>query len=177
MYRPRTLYLERYLASCRRPTVAQPEGRVLGPFKILDRTLSASSIRSSAAWTIIHHEASFVIHLRPRRLRCPFFSMVLLAMTPAVAEVVQLYLDHAPHAQSLTDEPSLDAAAEGNPISHRQLIEISRYLNADAGNLNLARHDGRSRPSRLSELLRGCSVYIHPRQPKPKQVAASFPDL
>jgi len=96
--------------------------------------------------------------------------MVLLAMTPAVAEVVQLYLDHAPDAQSLTDDPSLNAAAEGNPISHSQLIEISRYLNADAGKLYLApTAGGRSRPSRLSDLLRGCSIYIQPRPPKPTQ--------
>jgi hypothetical protein len=101
--------------------------------------------------------------------------MVLLTMTPAVAEVVQLYLDHAPKSktQSVTDDPSLNAAAEGSPISHSQLIEISRYLNA----FNPVRADGTSRPARLSDLLRGCSVYTQPRPPKPKQVATVLPDI
>jgi hypothetical protein len=90
--------------------------------------------------------------------------MVLLSMTPAVAEVVQLYLEKVP--QKHPPEPLLDSPAEGKPISHSQLIDISRYLKANGIKTT---KDGQNLPTRLEELLKGCSVYTPPKtESKPK---------
>jgi hypothetical protein len=94
--------------------------------------------------------------------------MVLLAMTPAVAEVVQLYLDHAKH-HPLPGEPSLEAPVQGNPISHGQLIDISKFLSTGASNLQLDRPDGSRLPAHLSDLLKGCSIYTPPKKPRAEQ--------
>ena len=90
--------------------------------------------------------------------------MVLLSMTPAVAEVVQVYLEKVP--QDHPQEPLLDSAAEGKPISHSQLIDISRYLKVNGIKTT---KDGKSLPTRLDELLKGCSIYTAPKpESKPK---------
>jgi TMEM199 family protein len=90
--------------------------------------------------------------------------MVLLCMTPAVAEVVELFLEHVPKEN--LQEPSLESPAEGKPISHGQLIDISHYLKANGIK---STKNGKSLPTRLEELLKGCSIYKPPKpQSKPK---------
>jgi TMEM199 family protein len=92
--------------------------------------------------------------------------MVLLCMTPAVAEVVELYLQSNLDKQD--QDPSLKSPAEGNPISHGQLIDISRFLKRNRDRVHAAK-DGTPFPTRLEELLRGCTVYIPPKiESKPK---------
>jgi hypothetical protein len=98
--------------------------------------------------------------------------MVLLVMTTAVAEVVQLYLDHAKY-QPLPGEPSLEAPAKGNPISHGQLIDISNFLKTNASRLQLVRSDGSLIPTHLSDLLKGCSTYTPPKTPPAEPVCLS----
>lgn len=85
-------------------------------------------------------------------------------MTPAVAEVVQLYLDNATYAER-EDEPSLKDATQGNPISHSQLINLSTWMKLHGAKL---RRNGKTLPVHLGDLLKGCTVYIPPK-PAPKE--------
>jgi hypothetical protein len=61
---------------------------------------------------------------------------------------------------STTTEPSLSDPKVGNPISHGQVIDISKQMRSEA-----------LQPSRLEELLRGSRVYIPPPKPKPEPVS------
>jgi TMEM199 family protein len=87
-------------------------------------------------------------------------------MTPAVAEAVQAFLDSKGYQS--TDEPSLESPAAGNPISHGQLIEISRHLKS-LGPRNTK--DGKVLPITLDELLRGCAIYTEPKPEKKAKVS------
>jgi hypothetical protein len=92
--------------------------------------------------------------------------MVLLCMTPTVAEVVELYLQNNPDIPA--QDPSFESPAEGNPISHGQLIEISLFIKANQDRFHTDK-DGNPLPTRLEELLKGCTVYKAPKaESKPK---------
>lgn len=97
--------------------------------------------------------------------------MVLLTMTAAVVAVVELYLEHHP-IEANPDEPSLDAPTTGNPISHGQLVDISKYLKSNPEKVEGRETDGRQLPIHLSELLKGCSIYTPPLKPKPEPVSS-----
>jgi len=60
-------------------------------------------------------------------------------------------------------EPSLSSPKRGNPISHRQIIDLSRQLKAQGPS-----------PSSLEVLLRGSRVYIPPPPPKPEPVSTIY---
>ncbi len=90
--------------------------------------------------------------------------MVLLTMTPSIVEGLSTLSNDA-HSQQkkvppLKNEPSLDSAAVGNPVSHSQVIDIWTALR-DAGN----------RRYTLETLLRGSKVYVPPPPPKPEPVS------
>ncbi|RDI77402.1 hypothetical protein Vi05172_g12630 [Venturia inaequalis] len=93
--------------------------------------------------------------------------MVLLTMTAAVVAVVELYLENNP-VESNQKEPSLDAPEIGNPISHGQLIDISKYLKSNPEKVEGREIEGRQLPTHLGELLKGCSIYRPPPKPKPE---------
>ncbi len=57
-------------------------------------------------------------------------------------------------------EPSLSSPKVGNPISHGQVIDISRQLNAHRGKLG-----------NLEALLRGSNIYVPPPPPKAEPVS------
>ena len=90
--------------------------------------------------------------------------MVLLTMTSAVVAAVNVYNEHA-KGQSQDGEPDLAHPAVGQPISHAQLIDISRYLK-EHRNLVETTHIS---AYRLSDLLKGCNIYIPPPPPQPSQ--------
>ncbi|KAF2102115.1 hypothetical protein NA57DRAFT_54043 [Rhizodiscina lignyota] len=105
--------------------------------------------------------------------------MVLLCMTPAIVAAVTKYQDLKNASESddkpprTPDEPSLDDPAEGNSISHFQLVEISKFLlshnhtddvSEDGDGQN---HDRIRDQYRISSLLRGASFYNPPPAPKP----------
>jgi hypothetical protein len=92
--------------------------------------------------------------------------MVLLIMTSAVVAAVKIYTKHSDYAPR-DGEPSLDTPAVGNPISHGQLIDISKYLKA---NPEKVEGDGLAGFGHLSELLKGCAIYIPPPPPKQEKV-------
>ena len=61
-------------------------------------------------------------------------------------------------------EPSLKLPQVGNPISHAQIIELSKRLQAR-----------NSSSASLDALLRGARVYIPPPPPKPEPVSCPSP--
>ncbi|KAJ0165591.1 hypothetical protein CTA2_10690 [Colletotrichum tanaceti] len=63
-------------------------------------------------------------------------------------------------ATSETEEPSLEKPTVGNPITHRQILDLSKKLRSEGV-------DGFS----LEGLLRGATVYIPPPPPKPEPSA------
>ncbi|KIW05623.1 uncharacterized protein PV09_03494 [Verruconis gallopava] len=91
--------------------------------------------------------------------------MVLLSMTPTIVAAVQAF-NSCPWRKEEDGEPSLEHPSVGNPISHRQLIHISKCLKSTPEKTVAAE---RCVPVHLSELLKGCSVYIPPAPPKPEK--------
>jgi hypothetical protein len=92
--------------------------------------------------------------------------MVLLAITPVLVDVVQLYLDNATN-KSLDDEPPLKDPAEGQPISHAQVIEIAKWMSSKDGKSKIGE---KSIPLRLNDLLKGCRIYQPPKKEPKAQV-------
>jgi hypothetical protein len=95
--------------------------------------------------------------------------MVLLSMTPVVAEVVQYYLENV--GDEADQDPSLHSPSEGNPISHGQLIDICTYLKRVKSQPR-GHKDGRPLPTSLDELLKGCSIYPSPKAEASTKVLA-----
>ena len=103
--------------------------------------------------------------------------MVLLTMTAAsvaaVQECVRLGFKNATEAKS-SAEPQLDDPEVGKPISHGQLIDISRHLKKHYQD---AIHEEPQVPYHLDQLLRGSHVYISPPPPKKEPVSDLPPFL
>jgi hypothetical protein len=93
--------------------------------------------------------------------------MVLLAITPVLVDVVQLYLDNAT-TKSLDDEPPLKDPAEGQPISHAQVIEIAKWMSSKDGKSKIGE---KNVPLRLNDLLKGCRIYQPPKEEPKAQVS------
>lgn len=92
--------------------------------------------------------------------------MVLLAMTSALADVIRLYLERAGvNERDQHDEMSLIEPGEGKPISHAQIIRISKWLLSDH---DTSRVSIVNQPKRLDELLKGCKIY-QPQKERPKE--------
>jgi TMEM199 family protein len=95
--------------------------------------------------------------------------MVLLTMTPSIVEGLQTLKLQTLNRGALQDqkslvpqgdEPLLDDAAVGNPVSHSQIVDIWTALR-DAG------HQGYT----LEMLLKGSRVYVPPPPQKPEPVS------
>ena len=96
--------------------------------------------------------------------------MVLLTMTPSIVEGLEIRgeapvapnestPESEPESESTAhDEPSLDAAAPGKPISHSQILDLWRHIRSDTDYT-------------LEKLLLGARVYIAPPPPKPEPVS------
>jgi hypothetical protein len=76
-----------------------------------------------------------------------------------VARAEKLSLDIAKPSEQ-NDEPTLDEAAVGNPISHGQIVDLWKKLR-EAG----------AREYTLENLLRGARIYVPAPPPKPKPVS------
>lgn len=121
---------------------------------------------SNTLLPVVTHEGT--IHL--------VFNMVLLTMTDAMVRSIRFcHQDETQlsHPFSNDGEPSLEAPAVGNPISHSQVIAISRDLRKKLETaLDLTSSDPNFRMScHLDELLRGSKVYVEPPQPKAEPVS------
>ena len=96
-------------------------------------------------------------------------------MNPAMIEALQAYNANPPSSTgapvSPADMASLDNAAEGEPISHEQVVEISRHLrNQTAPREELGLQSRGRRSYHLDDLLRGSRVYIAAATPKAEPV-------
>jgi TMEM199 family protein len=103
--------------------------------------------------------------------------MVLLTMTPAIVAAVNEYNDsatpeksHVEEADVVVDlkEPTLESPALGRPISHGQIVDISRRLRSSNSTSSRVQYN-------LETLLRGSRVYSAP--PVPKKEPVKFPLL
>jgi hypothetical protein len=83
-------------------------------------------------------------------------------MTPAIVEAVNKY--NTRHLSRRDEETSLDSPKEGNPISHAQLIDISKMLR------------GKNEDIHLDQLLKGCAIYQNPKS-TPKQKSTEYEQL
>ncbi|KAJ9145336.1 Vacuolar H+-ATPase assembly protein [Pleurostoma richardsiae] len=86
--------------------------------------------------------------------------MVLLTMTVAIVEGLKKRKEtetEQEETQLVEDEPSLDDAAVGRPISHGQIVDLWKNLKAA--------HDAEYT---LERLLQGSRVYVPPPPPKPE---------
>jgi hypothetical protein len=97
--------------------------------------------------------------------------MVLLTMTPtilgALTKVQRLHDDDEPRADKESStksisEPSLLQPEIGKPISHNQILTLSKQLKANS-----------LEPYHLDILLCSSKVYIPPPRPKPEPVSDS----
>ena len=101
--------------------------------------------------------------------------MVRLTITPAIIRALEELQANGqvPEAFHGTSEPLLDQPATGNPITHGQIIAISKALKeikTDA--LNGKLHTMVS--YHLDDLLRGSKVYVDPPKPKAEPVGSSY---
>ncbi|KAL6721265.1 hypothetical protein ACLMJK_000367 [Lecanora helva] len=90
--------------------------------------------------------------------------MMRLTITPALLTgIKRLEVEH--QLLGISDSPSLDEAVVGKPISHEQILEISRrlkQLDRDSHNES----PDRSLSCTLDDLLRGSQIYIEPPKPR-----------
>ena len=104
--------------------------------------------------------------------------MVLLTMTPAMVVAVQEYLvlgenDPSVRLKGVAGEPVPDEPAVGKPISHEQIIVVSKAL---LGHRSLVEGQAITKdldPFRLHHLLRGTSLHVPPPKPKPEPVCVA----
>ena len=103
--------------------------------------------------------------------------MVLLTITPAARQAVELYnaLESSAAGQ-LDAEPSLVAPNLGDPVSHLQLVHIARALKKRRGDGGSLQSAGTCRID-LESLLRGANIYSPPPAPKqpPVSVRSTHP--
>ena len=105
--------------------------------------------------------------------------MVYLTMTPAILQALDLLSAHSQTqiAAGNATEPSLDQPVEGNPISHGQIIEISRklkHIREEAEGREAHKYDV---ICHLDDLLRGSRVYVEPPKPKVEPVSMLLHEL
>ena len=94
-------------------------------------------------------------------------------MTPAILRALDILSAHG-QAQIATGnavEPSLDQPVEGAPISHGQLIEISKRLKQIREEIEYRETQNDNVIYHLDDLLRGSRVYVEPPKPKVEPVS------
>lgn len=97
--------------------------------------------------------------------------MVLLTVTPAAKDAIELYNRLGLRDEQPSGEPSLAAPAVGNPVAHGQLIDISRALKELQNKKGFEEEDDMTVDVRLDALLKGARVWTPPPKPKPEQVS------
>ena len=95
--------------------------------------------------------------------------MVRLTITSAILRALE-ELQHRGHVPEAQGEPSLKQPTIGNPITHGQIISISKTLKEIR--INSANDSDDDKVSyHLDDLLRGSKVYVEPPKPKAEPVA------
>ena len=108
-------------------------------------------------------------------------SMVRLTMTKAMVAALELCNSENKDCpvHRIADEPSLEEPAVGNPISHGQVIQLSKYFkhrSKSRENKNIDARDD-TLTFDLDTLLRGSKVYVEPPKPKPEPVKKKLADF
>lgn len=106
--------------------------------------------------------------------------MVLLTMTPGIVRALQRAETRSPELYTnlpRPNEPSLADAKPGNPISHAQLIDLSKLLKSQSPGLD-HNHDSENDdiPTTLASLLQNTTIYIPP-PPAPPAKSAEYKAL
>lgn len=95
-------------------------------------------------------------------------------MTPAIMAAIEACHKLSPNLLSSeihAPDPSLEDPGVDHPISHEQIIAISKCLRKHEHSLGQALVTAGELPSyHLDDLLRGSKVYIEPSKPKPEPV-------
>ncbi|KAF2240752.1 hypothetical protein BU26DRAFT_441781 [Trematosphaeria pertusa] len=94
-------------------------------------------------------------------------------MTPAIVRALSRAEDISPEEfgkLQLPSEPSLAGPQPGNPISHSQLIDLSKLLKKHASATSTGENQEEEPPVvyTLNTLLRSSKIYIPPPPPKPE---------
>lgn len=93
--------------------------------------------------------------------------MVLLTITPATLRALEVYTTHSGGNSLKKDgDPDLSKAAEGDPISHGQLVDLSNIMKRE----HLKLQKSVNVDFGLETFLRGAKVYVPPPKPKPAKV-------
>jgi hypothetical protein len=103
--------------------------------------------------------------------------MVLLCMTALAVRAITEARDVAGDELtelSLPEEPSLAEPTVGNPISHGQLIGLSKLLRKYANQTAAEEGSERLGSYTLDSLLSGSTFYIPPPPPKKESVSSIF---
>ena len=98
--------------------------------------------------------------------------MVRLTITPAILRALE-ELQHTGHVPQAQGEPSLEQPAIGNPITHGQIISISKTLKEIKTNATDSSGEDKV-PYHLDDLLRGSKVYVEPPKPKAEPVDFTY---
>ena len=96
--------------------------------------------------------------------------MVLLTITPAAKTAIDLYnelksSDKSYDPQDTNEPPPTIQATFGGPISHGQLIHLSRFLQDREYSVGAT-----SESVRLDALLKGSNIWTPPPKPRPEHV-------
>jgi len=116
-----------------------------------------------------------IIHLRLSYAARLNTTMVLLTMTPAIVAAVERYHSLPNEVKQIIEgESSLLDPASGKPISHGQLVEISKRLRGYCDDFCSDPSHSPSPSYHLSDLLRGSRIYVEPPKPKAEPVGRIF---
>lgn len=99
--------------------------------------------------------------------------MVRLTITPAILRALGELQNRGQVSEALSEasEPSLDQPATGNPITHGQIIAISKNLKDTIKHESNEKFDTQI-SYHLDDLLRGSKVYVEPPKPKAEPVGS-----
>ena len=98
--------------------------------------------------------------------------MVRLTITSTILQALE-ELQHRGHVPEAQGEPSLKQPAIGNPITHGQIINLSKTLKEIKKNTNGDNEEDKV-PYHLDDLLRGSKVYVEPPKPKAEPVDFTY---
>lgn len=101
--------------------------------------------------------------------------MVRLTMTLEIVRALER-LQNDGHIAELCEDPPSNEPAVGKPISHEQIIAISKILKSTNENAQDEQNAGYV-SHHLDSLLRGSQIYIEPPKSKKEPVAYSMPSL
>ncbi|KAH7354543.1 endoplasmic reticulum-based factor for assembly of V-ATPase-domain-containing protein [Pyrenochaeta sp. MPI-SDFR-AT-0127] len=101
-------------------------------------------------------------------------TMVLLTMTPGIVRAVARAEETCPDDFAKlqgANEPTLTEPKPGSPISHSQVIDLSRLLKKHAASISISTdaEDEYTTPLTLNALLAHTTIYTPPPPPKPTQ--------